>query len=394
MASDAGLAPLAGPRDMAKARAALRDAGYRGEPVVLMVPSTSSSSFIMGTVAADTLKQAGMNVEVYAVEFNAMLQRRNRKGPVSDGGWSAFITNWAGIDWLNPAVHIALRGAGEAGYPGWATMPRLEALRAQWFDGGRHRGAGGDLPRDPARSDARGALLPARPVHPADRAPREPHRPARRLRNLLEREARMNDAAAGSAPNAAVRGAALDWIAANERRLSEFNARIWSHAEPAWREYRSARDYVELLRAEGFAVEEGSGGMPTAFAASGRRARAGRCWRASPSTTRCPATRSRSCRARRRARGCTPTPPATPTRIPCSAPPPSRPCSARRAAMEAHGVPGTLKLFGEPAEKVCGSKPIHAAKGYYDGLDAAVVWHPWPYNTVTARRISAPTGAR
>jgi aminobenzoyl-glutamate utilization protein B len=55
-----------------------------------------------------------------------------------------------------------------------------------------------------------------------------------------------------------------------------------------------------------------------------------------------------------------------------------------RAAMAAHGVPVTLKLFGEPAEKVCGSKPVHAAKGYYDGLDAAVVWHPWPYNTVTA----------
>ena len=48
MASDAGLAPLAGPRDMAKARAALRDAGYRGEPVVLMVPSTSASSFSHG----------------------------------------------------------------------------------------------------------------------------------------------------------------------------------------------------------------------------------------------------------------------------------------------------------------------------------------------------------
>ncbi|MDT8266102.1 amidohydrolase, partial [Roseomonas sp. DSM 102946] len=42
-----------------------------------------------------------------------------------------------------------------------------------------------------------------------------------------------------------------------------------------------------------------------------------------------------------------------------------------------------LKLFGEPAEKVCGSKPFHAARGYYDGLDAAVVWHPWPLNTVT-----------
>ena len=32
-------------------------------------------------------------------------------------------------DWLNPAVHIALRGDGEAGYAGWATMPRIEALR-------------------------------------------------------------------------------------------------------------------------------------------------------------------------------------------------------------------------------------------------------------------------
>ena len=36
------------------------------------------------------------------------------------------------------------------------------------------------------------------------------------------------------------------------------------------------------------------------------------------------------------------------------------------------------QLFGEPAEKVCGSKPIHAAKGYYDGADAFIAYHPWP----------------
>ena len=53
----------------------------------------------------------------------------------------------------------------------------------------------------------------------------------------------------------ALRRHALDWIAANEARLSAFNARIWAHAEPAWREYRSARDYVEILRAEGSEVE-------------------------------------------------------------------------------------------------------------------------------------------
>ena len=82
-------------------------------------------------------------------------------------------------------------------------------------------------------------------------------------------------------------------------------------------------------------------------------------------------------------RGCTPMPPGTPTRIRCSAPPRWPAILAAKAAMEAHGVPGTLKLFGEPAEKVCGSKPIHAAKGYYDGLDAASSSIRWPSNTVT-----------
>src|SRR3954466_8082222 len=65
----------------------------------------------------------------------------------------------------------------------------------------------------------------------------------------------------------AARDAASSWLRANWARLSEFNARIWSYAEPAWREYNSARAYVDLLRAEGWEVEEGSGGMPTAFVA-------------------------------------------------------------------------------------------------------------------------------
>ena len=61
---------------------------------------------------------------------------------------------------------------------------------------------------------------------------------------------------------------AVAWVEANRARLSDFNRTIWNFAEPAWREYKSARAYSDLLRAEGFAVEQGSGGMPTAFAAS------------------------------------------------------------------------------------------------------------------------------
>ena len=61
---------------------------------------------------------------------------------------------------------------------------------------------------------------------------------------------------------------AFDWVNQNEQRLSDFDMEIWRYAEPAWREYRSAKAYVDLLRDEGFEVEAGSGEMPTAFLAT------------------------------------------------------------------------------------------------------------------------------
>ena len=60
---------------------------------------------------------------------------------------------------------------------------------------------------------------------------------------------------------------AVNWIVVSEERLSDFHQEIWHYAEPAFREYRSAKAYCELLRREGFEVTEGTGGMPTAFMA-------------------------------------------------------------------------------------------------------------------------------
>ncbi len=182
--------------------------------------------------------------------------------------------------------------------------------------------------------------------------------------------------------NDKARAAALDWIGANEARMSAFNERIWSYAEPAWREYKSAAAYVALLRDEGFTVEEGSGGMPTAFVASW-----GQGAPVLASFSEYDAVPGNSQQV-------------VPYRAPREGVHPyaaghTDPHSVlgtaaltailgAKAAMVAQGVAGSLKLFGEPAEKVCGSKPIHAAKGYYNDLDAAVVWHPWPSNTVTS----------
>jgi aminobenzoyl-glutamate utilization protein B len=174
----------------------------------------------------------------------------------------------------------------------------------------------------------------------------------------------------------AFKKSAFDLVAARQREFSDWHKVIWHFAEPAWREYRSAAWYVEKLREEGFEVEEGSGGMPTAFAATFEHgdgpvigayaeydAVPGNCQKAD--TTEGPRE------------GLSPyaaghTDPHSGLGIGSLGG-----LLAAKAAMEEHGIPGTLKYFGEPAEKVRGSKPIHAAKGYYDGLDAMISFHPF-----------------
>ncbi len=100
---------------------------------MLLVPTDYVTLKAMAEVAADTMKSIGMNVDFVATDWGTMLQRRNSKQPVEAGGWSCFVTGWSGLDWSNPAGHIALRGNGQAGWPGWSEDAKLEALRQQWL---------------------------------------------------------------------------------------------------------------------------------------------------------------------------------------------------------------------------------------------------------------------
>jgi peptide/nickel transport system substrate-binding protein len=131
MASEVGMEVFRGPRDPDKVRRALKEAGYNGEKVVLLVPVDSLAQKPLGDVAAGMLREVGMDVEYVGIDYGSVLTRRNRKTPSAEGGWSAFVVNWQGIDWLNPAGHIGLRG--DAGYPGWYASEKMEALRAQWL---------------------------------------------------------------------------------------------------------------------------------------------------------------------------------------------------------------------------------------------------------------------
>lgn len=169
---------------------------------------------------------------------------------------------------------------------------------------------------------------------------------------------------------------ARTWIDENLDRLTEWHTRIWELAEPAWREYRSQAWYVERLRAEGFEVEDGSAGMPTAFSA---------VWSHGGGPTLLTYAEYDAVPGNNQAATTSETPREGLSRF---APGHTDPHSvlgistlagvlATQHAMRTHGITGTLKYTGEPAEKMHGSKVVHGLRGYYDGVDAIVSFHPF-----------------
>src|SRR5260370_30450544 len=67
---------------------------------------------------------------------------------------------------------------------------------------------------------------------------------------------------------AAAKETALSWIEHGRAHIVELSDTIWGYAEPALREYKSARLHCTYLRDHGFEVQEGVAGMPTAFLAT------------------------------------------------------------------------------------------------------------------------------
>jgi peptide/nickel transport system substrate-binding protein len=119
---------------VAAVRRALEAAGYRGERVVMIVPTDLPFLRVMSEVAADMFRRIGMNLDYQALDWGTVLQRRTSREPVERGGWSVFVTFGGGLDFASPAGHLGLRGNGTNGWIGWPDSPALEQLRESWFD--------------------------------------------------------------------------------------------------------------------------------------------------------------------------------------------------------------------------------------------------------------------
>ncbi|RMD98524.1 MAG: amidohydrolase [Calditrichaeota bacterium] len=154
--------------------------------------------------------------------------------------------------------------------------------------------------------------------------------------------------------------------------IDEIAEKLWQYAETALQEKRSAELLMDKLAQEGFSVERNVAGMPTAFVAT--------YGQGSPvigilaEFDALPGV------------GNEPVPEKRPRKDGVTS---GHGCGhnlfgagsvggaiALKRVMQKHHLKGTLKLFGTPAEETVVGKVYMAKAGVFNGLDAALDWHP------------------
>ena len=134
MATTAGTDAIVGKRDFAAVKRALLAAGYRNERVVMLDPTDYPATHAMALVMADAFQKSGVNLDLVSTDWGTLVQRRSSRKPVEEGGWSIFVTYLNGTNNFDPASQLGLRGNGDQAWFGWARAPKLEELRAAWFE--------------------------------------------------------------------------------------------------------------------------------------------------------------------------------------------------------------------------------------------------------------------
>jgi peptide/nickel transport system substrate-binding protein len=115
-----------------KAKQMLADAGYKGEPIVLMRPTDLASIAKLPLVAKQQLEAAGFKVDMQQSDWATLLARRAKKDAPDKGGWNAFMTAWTAGDIQNPLTMAMLNATGDKGWFGWQDDPLIEELKGKF----------------------------------------------------------------------------------------------------------------------------------------------------------------------------------------------------------------------------------------------------------------------
>ena len=155
---------------------------------------------------------------------------------------------------------------------------------------------------------------------------------------------------------------------------------IWGYAELSYEEVRSSSALIAALKKEGFSIEEGIAGIPTAFTATFSR---GSGKPVVGFLAEYDALSGLSQKA------------ACPVQEPVQEGGDGHGCGhnllgagsyaaavALKDYLEKENKDGTVIFFGCPAEEGAGSKQFIARAGYFDNVDFAYTWHPATINEV------------
>ena len=134
-ASDVGTQVLRTPRDYAKVKEALAEAGYKGEKIVVIAPTDVTELGNLTRTGAEQLRRSGINVDLLEMDFGSVIRRRANQGPPDKGGYNMFCTLIdRSLPNIHPYGHLAIRADGKEPINGWANSPSIEALRAAWLN--------------------------------------------------------------------------------------------------------------------------------------------------------------------------------------------------------------------------------------------------------------------
>jgi peptide/nickel transport system substrate-binding protein len=125
-----GTEPLAA-HDPAKAHTLLAASGYDGRAIVVLDPTDISGLHAAALMTAELLRRIGAKVDVQAMDWSTLVQRRTSTKPPAEGGWNLLVTGATISSISNPLTNNFARNCEEKSITG-ACEPRIVELTRAW----------------------------------------------------------------------------------------------------------------------------------------------------------------------------------------------------------------------------------------------------------------------
>jgi len=119
--------------DLVLAKQLLAEAGYKGEKVVLLVPSDVTYLNAEALMAAQAMRSIGINVDLQNMDWASIGARRAKRDAPEAGGWNIYVTVAGEFDVNSPVTNAFLSAACGNSLPGWPCDKPLDELRAAWM---------------------------------------------------------------------------------------------------------------------------------------------------------------------------------------------------------------------------------------------------------------------